>query len=196
MRKRDGRTMLRHTPCGGRESEKSREPSVLMPPVVAHSPVERAAFREAMSHFAASVCLVTTDGPAGRRGVTVTSVCSVSDEPATVLVCLNQSSPANVRFEENGVFAVNLLASRNEPVARVFAGEGRLDPDARFASARWTGLSTGAPILADALVSFDCRVIDSRVVATHRVMIGEVVAIGEPVTGESLLYRARRYHIL
>lgn len=164
--------------------------------VATHAAVDRLAFREAMSHFAASVCLVTTDGPAGRRGVTVTSVCSVSDDPPTLLVCLNQKSGANMRFDQNGVFAVNLLASRNEPVARAFSGEGDLELEARFAAGRWTTLATGVPILEDALVSFDCRVIDSRPVATHRVLIGEVLAVAQPVHGESLLYRARRYHTL
>lgn len=161
-----------------------------------HSDTERDAFREAMSHVASAVCLVTTDGAAGRRGVTVTAVCSVSDEPPTVLACLNHTNAANVRFGENGVFAVNVLADRNEPVARAFAGEGKLEPEERFARGRWRTLRTGAPILEDALVAFDCRLEDSRIVATHRVMIGRVVAVSEPVAGSSLLYRARRYHFL
>lgn len=160
------------------------------------SAIDALAFREAMSHFAAAVNLVTTDGPAGRRGVTVTSVCAVSDTPATILVCLNRSSPANQLFERNGVFAVNVLADRSEDVARVFAGEGKLDADARFAAARWLRLETGAPVLADALVGFDCRLLEARTVATHQVMIGEVVGLAEPQAGGSLLYRARNYHAL
>ncbi|KTQ95215.1 4-hydroxyphenylacetate 3-monooxygenase [Aureimonas ureilytica] len=179
-----------------RESGSSGKSLVLKSGVASHPPADRVHFREAMSHFAAPVCLVTTDGPAGRRGVTVTSVCSVSDEPPTVLFCLNQTSLANTRFDQNGVFAVNLLASHNEPVARAFAGEGQLELEARFAAGRWTRLVTDAPVLMDALISFDCRVIDSRPVATHRVIVGEVLAIGEPTAGNSLLYRARRYHSL
>ncbi len=154
------------------------------------------AYREAMSHFASAVCLVTTDGAAGRRGVTVTAVCSVSDNPPTLLVCLNHANAANAVFEENGVFAVNVLAERNERVARAFAGEGKLEVAERFARGRWRTLRTGAPVLEDALVAFDCRVEDSRVVATHRVLMGRVVAVSEPVAGSSLLYRARRYHFL
>ena len=156
--------------------------------------IERAAFRHAMSRFAAAVHLVTTDGRAGRRGVTVTSVCGVSDDPATLLVCLNVSSPMNVRFAENGVFAVNVLSERLEPVARAFAGEGRLDLDARFASGRWTTLQTGAPVLEGSLASFDCRMVETRVVATHRVMMGEVVAIRLGGADRSLVYRGRGYH--
>jgi len=161
-----------------------------------HPDTERTAFREAMSHVASAVCLVTTDGAAGRRGVTVTAVCSVSDDPPTMLVCLNHASAANARFERNGVFAVNVLADRSERLARAFAGEGKLEVEERFAHGRWRSLVTGAPVLEDALVSFDCRLEDARTVATHRILVGRVVAVGEPMHGSSLVYRARRYHFL
>ena len=158
--------------------------------------VERAAFRDAMSCVAASVHLVTTNGPAGRRGVTVTSVCSVSDDPATLLVCLNEASANNRLFVENGVFAVNVLPLSGEPVARAFAGQGGLTVEERFAAGTFTTLITGAPILAGALASFDCRIIDARVVATHRILIGSVVALEKGPNDRSLLYRDRAYHSL
>ena len=52
--------------------------------------VDAAQFREAMSRLGAAVHVVTTAGPAGRAGVTATAVVSVSDQPATLLVCLNR----------------------------------------------------------------------------------------------------------
>ena len=158
--------------------------------------IDRAAFRDAMSRMPAAVHLVTTDGPAGRRGVTVSSACSVSDEPATLLVCLNVSSPTNDRFEANGNFAVNLLASRSEPLARAFAGEGSLSPESRFSLGRWTSAETGAPLLTDALVGFDCRLIDAKIIATHRVLIGEVVAMRMGPDEPALLYFDRTFHRL
>lgn len=161
-----------------------------------HPDTDQTAFREAMSFVASAVCLVTTDGAAGRRGVTVTAVCSVSDDPPTILVCLNGGNAANARFERNGVFAVNVLADRNEAVARAFAGEGKLEAEERFARGRWREIATGAPVLEDALVAFDCRLEDSRTVATHRVLIGRVLAVSQPNEGSSLVYRARRYHFL
>ena len=160
------------------------------------STIDRDSFRQAMSHFASAVNLVTTDGPAGRRGVTVSSACSVSDDPATLLVCLNTSSPANDRFAENGNFALNLMAGADEKLARAFAGEGGLDPDARFALGEWDILQTGAPVLRSALAGFDCRMRDTRIVATHRVMIGEVVALRSGSPGPSLVYLDRRYRTL
>ncbi|MBO0662720.1 flavin reductase [Jiella sp. CQZ9-1] len=146
-----------------------------------------------MTRFAASVLVVTTDGQSGRRGVTVSSACSVSDDPATLLVCLNLSSPDNSWFEENAVFAINVLAEADQPLARAFAGEGKLSQDERFAHGRWRRGATGAPLLETALVSFECRLIEARVIATHKVMIGEVAAITMGPATEPLLYANRGF---
>ena len=153
-------------------------------------------FREAMTRFAAAVHVVTTDGPAGRRGVTVSSVCSVSDDPATLLVCLNLSSADNSWFEQNAAFAVNVLSADDEGVARAFAGEGKLSQAERFSRGEWSTAATGSPLLATALASFDCRLVDAKVIATHKVLIGEVadIRIGEPAS--SLLYIDRGFRSL
>ena len=56
--------------------------------------VDSVAFREAMSRFAGAVHVVTTDGAHGRRGVTVSAACSVSDNPATLLVSVGRAVDA------------------------------------------------------------------------------------------------------
>lgn len=158
--------------------------------------IDRFDFRNAMSHFAAAVHIVTTDGRAGIRGTTVTSVCSVSDTPATLLVCLNAGSAVNDRYEKNGCFAVNVLAAEHEELAKAFAGQGQLSLDDRFAMAQWRSLATGAPVLETALASFDCRLTDARIVATHRVLIGEVVGLNVAPSAPSLVYKERQFHTL
>ena len=57
----------------------------------------------------------------------------------------------------------------------------------------WGELSTGAPVLASALASFDCRVAAVHRVTTHRILIGQVVAIGGGGSGPGLVYRHRRF---
>ena len=54
--------------------------------------VEPLVFRDAMSRLGAAVHVVTTAGAGGKSGFTATAVCSVSDTPATLLVCLNRRS--------------------------------------------------------------------------------------------------------
>lgn len=153
-------------------------------------------YREAMSRLAGHVHIVTTKGEAGRKGVTATAVASVSDNPGTIIVCLNRTVEGNDLFERNGNMCINTLAGSHIDLARVFAGEGGLGQDERFARGDWTTLGTGAPVLSDALTAFDCVVTDSRPVATHFVIMGEVRAIGQNRDATPLLYHARQYKVL
>ena len=66
-------------------------------------PVEADAFRGAMARVAGAVHLVTTDGTGGRAGFTASAVCSVSDGPPTLLVCINRSSSAYAAVSANDV---------------------------------------------------------------------------------------------
>src|SRR6266850_2849857 len=83
---------------------------------------DQAQFREAMSRLGAAVHVVTTAGPAGKTGFTATAVCSVSDAPPTLLVCLNRKSAGGPMMRENGVFCVNTLGADAEALADMFAG--------------------------------------------------------------------------
>src|SRR5437868_14823449 len=84
--------------------------------------VDTAPFRDAMSRLGAAVHVVTSAGPAGRTGFTATAVASVSDTPATLLVCLNRRSVSAPVVSQNGVFCVNTLGAGEEAIADLFAG--------------------------------------------------------------------------
>ncbi|MCB1438189.1 MAG: flavin reductase [Nitratireductor sp.] len=129
-----------------------------------------------MARLAGAVSIVTTDGPAGRRGVTVSAATSVSDTPPTLLFCLNRNREENRWFGENGCFSFNTLAYEHIDLARAFAGVGHLDMEQRFALGEWQQLATGAPVLRGARMSLDCKVTDVQPVATHYVIFGEVLS--------------------
>src|SRR5580693_3608863 len=78
------------------------------------SSVEPAAFREAMAKLGAAVHVVTSAGPAGKTGFTATAVCSVSDTPAMLLVCLNRRSKSAPVLAQNNVFCINTLPASDE----------------------------------------------------------------------------------
>jgi cob(II)yrinic acid a,c-diamide reductase len=158
--------------------------------------IDAAQFRQAMSQFAGAVHVLTTDGPAGRRGVTVSAACSVSDHPATLLVCLNRGHAHNAMFDQNGVFALNTLAAEHEPLSIAFSGKGHLPQEERFAMAHWDTLETGAPLLNGAAVAFDCRIVGAQDVATHRVLFGEVIGLRFGGNSRPLIYHSRSYHTL
>ncbi len=155
--------------------------------------VDAGPFREAMSRLGAAVHVVTTNGPAGRGGVTATAVVSVSDQPATLLVCLNRRSQISPILHENRVLCVNTLRASADSIADVFAGRTKCTMAERFDSGAWTELSTGSPALTDAVVSFDCRVIETKMVATHDVVFAGVVAVRLGRPGGALVYHERAY---
>lgn len=68
----------------------------------------RLLFRDAMASLSAAVNIVTTDGPAGRCGITATAVCSVTDTPPTLLVCINRNSAMNPVFQATQRLCVNV----------------------------------------------------------------------------------------
>jgi flavin reductase len=152
----------------------------------------RLEFRNAMSRMAAAVNIVTTNGPFGRAGFAATAVCSVTDSPPTLLVCLNRTASVHPAVTANGVLCINVLADNHQDLSRLFGG--KTPADERFAAAAWSELATGSPVLDDALVSFDCRIVHRADGGTHDVLMCEVDAMRCRDGGQGLVYFDRSYH--
>ena len=162
--------------------------------------IEATVFRDAMSLLATAVNVVTTNGDSGRHGFSASAVCSVSDTPPTLLVCMNQTARSHDYFIDNKILCVNVLGAQHEQLSNAFAS--RLSSEERFEQGSWTTLATGAPVLEEALASFDCVIEDIQHVGTHSVFMCRVVAI-KPAesqngtgasTDNSLVYFNRAYH--
>ncbi|MFG1462795.1 flavin reductase [Xanthobacter sp. DSM 24535] len=156
--------------------------------------VTQQSYRDAMSRFGAAVNVVTTDGPGGRAGFTASAVCSVTDTPPTLLVCLNRGASVSPAFQANGVLCVNTLAPAHKGLSNLFGGKTPMED--RFAAAQWAHAATGAPVLADAVAAFDCRIARTVDVGTHCVLFCEVVGLAVGGAGEALIYFDRRYHAI
>ena len=153
-------------------------------------------FRQGMSRVAAAVHVVTTDGPAGRAGFTASAVAPVTDAPPTLLVCINASGRSAEALKTNAVFCVNALAFEDSAISDVFAGRSDLNGADRFEVGAWEPLVTGAPALVSSLVSFDCRLADAQLLATHHIVIGEILAIRMGQSRAALIYQGRAYRRL
>ena len=155
--------------------------------------IDRRLFREAMSRLGAAVNVITTASEEGDLGFTASAVCSVTDDPPTLLVCMNRTGKLNTAFKAAGRLCVNVLSHEQEALSALFAG-GDMPMAARFARAGWTRLATGAPVLDAAAASFDCKIDQITEVGTHSVFFCTVAAIrlGDASTG--LIYHGRAYH--
>ena len=154
--------------------------------------IEAADFRNAMSLLTSAVNVVTTAGPSGRYGFTASAVCSVTDTPPSLLVCMNKASSSHAHFLENKILTVNVLGAHHQHISRVFSS--KMSPEERFANGTWTELETGAPVLEDALVSFDCEIEQIQEIGTHTIFMCRTVAIQQSQLEHSLVYFNRAYH--
>ena len=107
---------------------------------------DKQTFRDAMACVGAAVNIITTDGPAGRAGFTASAVCSVTDSPPTLLVCLNRGASVWPTFSENRTLCVNTLSAGQEPLSNLFGGKTPMEdrvwrrrwPRLIAVSARWS----------------------------------------------------------
>ena len=153
-------------------------------------------FREALSRVASSVSIVSTDGAHGIAGFTCSAVCSVTDEPPTIMVCVNRKSAANAIIKANGVLCVSSLGAEQVELSQMFAGVGRVPMSERFAGPHWGVLATGSPYCKTSRVALDCRVADIREVGTHSVIFAEVLSAVHAGDGQPLIYHSRNYATL
>ncbi|MBN3725082.1 flavin reductase [Burkholderia sp. Ac-20379] len=154
----------------------------------------RQLFRHAMAHLGAAVNVITTDGPHGRCGVTASAVCSVTDTPPTLLVCLNRSSSTHAAFTSHGTLCVNVLPGEHEPLARHFAGLTKLPMDERFGQTEWDLGRDGVPVLRDALASVQGTIVEMKDVGSHTVLFVEATTIRVRTDADGLIYFGRAFH--
>ncbi|MEV8307267.1 flavin reductase family protein [Streptomyces flavidovirens] len=150
-------------------------------------------FRTLMAGFPTGVTIVTTRGADGiPRGMTLTSLCSVSLEPPVLLVCMRTGSPTLDAVLESGSFAVNLLHLRARATAELFAS-GAQD---RFERVSWQAQApaAGPHLLAAAHTIADCSVTAHHEVGDHVVIMGGVAAVSRLGSHQHpLLYGLRRF---
>jgi flavin reductase (NADH) len=150
--------------------------------------------RPLMAGFPTGVSIVTAvNGQGECWGMTCSSVCSVALDPPTLLVCLRDGSPTLEAVLDRGQFAVNLLQSRAQEVARLFASGA---PD-RFAQVSWQlpAQAGGPHLVDDAHTTADCEVAHTQMIGDHCVVFGMVHEIVRRHDPQPLLYGLRRYAV-
>lgn len=154
----------------------------------------QAPFREAMSACAAGVHIITTNGPAGRYGITMTAVTSVTDQPPTVMLCINSRSRIVPLLEANRRLCINVLAAAQQDAAEHFAGITRLTPEERFEHHIWAEGPTGQPQVTGALAHMHGEIVQQTTVGTHCVLFVEIAHVSvHDTAAAALTYFRRRF---
>jgi flavin reductase (DIM6/NTAB) family NADH-FMN oxidoreductase RutF len=140
-----------------------------------------------MRTFPQGVVVVTATGDEGPRGITVSSVTSVSLVPPTVLVCIFKESRAHAAIEK-GRFVVNVLAETQGGVSEHFA-RPNLGSAEQFEGMESAG---NPPVLEGCLGYLHCRVVE-RPQGDHTIFVGEVELAELGIEGRPLVFCSRQY---
>jgi len=145
-------------------------------------------FRLGMRRLPAAVTLVSCRHNATYYGLTATAVCSLSAEPASLLACVNREASAHNAIVETRAFCINVLPHGKIALARLFASAKPEDRARRFSTEDWVERVTGAPVLNEAIVAFDCTLDQAIVYSSHSILIGQVRDIKLGSAAKHLMY--------
>lgn len=151
-------------------------------------PIDDARFKEALSHFASGVTVVTTEHEGTPFGMTVASFASLSLHPPLVLICVAKAVKTHAALLAAGVFGVSILASTQADLSNRFASK----IDDKFEGVSVRRGSLGVPLLEGAICTLECKVHEQFGSGDHTIFVGEVLdaQVGE---GKPLAYYRSGY---
>lgn len=145
------------------------------------------AMKLGMRRLASGVCVIAAKIGQERFAMTASSVTSVSDSPASLLVCINKLVSQQQYFATQGAeFSVNVLGEEHEEISNLCAG--REPGRDRFGLGNWTH-DRSAPYLKDAQTVFLCETDMFISYGTHQIVIAHIKkVVVEPKTVAPLVY--------
>jgi flavin reductase (DIM6/NTAB) family NADH-FMN oxidoreductase RutF len=150
-------------------------------------------FRAAMRQLSGGVSVITTGRGDDISGMTVTSVASLSVDPASLIVSINRQSSSWPLLLHHRAFGVSILSAEQQQVAERFTGRDGLKGRDRFSGAQWTTLVSGVPLLVDALAAIDCEVEEIVERHSHGIVIGRVLQTQVSRNTSALTYWQGQY---
>lgn len=154
------------------------------------SPSAKKDFLQAMRGIAATVTVISSKKGSNQQAMTATSVTSLSLEPPSMLVCVNQEASIYAVLEKGLGFCVNVLTTEQVGMAEICSNKGK--EDERFSVGNWSILKE-TPYLLDAQSNIFCKCIDLLTYETHTIFLGEVKKVINQKVSNPLLYKDGRY---
>jgi flavin reductase (DIM6/NTAB) family NADH-FMN oxidoreductase RutF len=150
-------------------------------------------FRATMRKFPATVTIVTGHSEGADHGMTVTAVTSVSMDPPSLVICLNNRTYLHEILLCQPNFAVNVLSHKQRPLSEAFSG--KVAPQDRFRPGEWVRHASGVLTLGGAHARVICRRVAAVPYSTHTIFLGQVTDAAVDDETTPLLYEDARYCI-
>ena len=147
-------------------------------------------FLQSMRGITSTVTVVSAKNGENKQAMTATSVASLSLDPPTMLVCVNQEASIHEVMKEGLDFCINILSLGQENLANICSIKGK--EEQRFLVPNWLELDN-IPYNADSKCNLFCNCIQAIQHTTHTIYVGEVIRVVNNNSSDPLLYRDGKY---
>ena len=160
-------------------------------------PAARLGTRDFFSRCAATVNLITVRDGDVASGMTATSVCSLSLDPPSALICVNREARTRDAIAEARAFVINVLCQDQQEIANLFSrpgGDKTISESLLSNHPSLDGIGPEFPVVDGVAGALMCRLDNIVDFGSHSIMIGRVEAVYENEAGpQPLVYHDRRY---
>lgn len=108
---------------------------------------------------------------------TVSWVSQASFDPPLVTVAIRKQSDLHETIEKSRIFAVNIVGKDDKNMLKPFAEKSQVEGN-KINGFSFQNGETGAPILDEVPVYFECKVVEDITRGDHSIFVGEVVGGG------------------
>ena len=150
---------------GSRERQRARS---MNDAVRDHASFTSRQFKDALSHYASGLTIISGSVDGRPAGFTCQSFYSVSLDPPLVSFSVNVTSSTWPLIRSTGAFSVNILADEQHHISTNFGRSG-ID--------RWSGVDTrltkkGNPVIVGTLMWLDCDIYETHRAGDHDIVVG------------------------
>lgn len=150
-------------------------------------------FRAVMRRFPAAVNVIVSNKDGVDHGMTATAVMSVSMDPPSLVICINNNTFLHEILLNQPNFSVNVLSAEQQHISNAFSGQ--VLPQERFKIGQWERHASGVLALEGALAKVVCKRMAAIPYSTHTLFIGKVIEAGVAEEQSPLLYENTQYCI-
>jgi flavin reductase (DIM6/NTAB) family NADH-FMN oxidoreductase RutF len=137
-----------------------------------------------LKHISHGVYVIGVRDGCHQNAFTAAWVMQVSFDPLLLALSINPQHYSYQLMRASGVCSINVLADDQYSLAEHFG----CSAPGKMAGFNWLKGETGAPILADCLAYFDCRVSHYTNAGDHQIAVCQVIAATKLCSGRPLLY--------
>ena len=142
-------------------------------------------FIEAMRGIAATVSVISSQNDTTRQAMTASAVTSLSLNPPSMLICVNEDASIHKLLNINNYFCINVLNSKQQDIAKICSAKE--EGEFRFSTDSWLEDEL-APYLEKAQANIFCKCFEKIKHSTHTVFLGKVIKVLDNGKKDPLIY--------